>query len=458
MSESVHTLSLETEPIGKLLLKYSLPAITGMIVFSLYNVVDSIFIGHGVGPLAISGLAITFPIMNLVFAFSLLVGVGGASVCSIRLGQKEMAGAVRVLGNVLVLSLINAVVLAAVGLLFLDDILVLFGASPATLPYARDFMRIILLGLPVTYVLFGLNHVMRATGYPQKAMLSAVVTVGVNIVLAPIFIFWIGWGIGGAALATVLAQIVGMFWVLSHFCRADSSIHFQPGIYKLRKSIIKSIFGIGMAPFLLYVCSCVVVAIINTSLHKYGGDMAIGAFGIINRVLLLFVMIIIGLAQGMQPIVGYNYGAKQIHRVKLTLRYGVLASVGIMTFGFAMSELFPELIARMFTSDEALIALTVQGLRISVLLFPIVGAQIVIGNFFQSIGRAKLSVFLSLTRQLLFLVPCLLVLPSFFGLDGIWISLPVSDALASLTTGTVLLMFLKGMREKQEPTDKGVSG
>lgn len=458
MSENAHTLSLETEPIGKLLLKYSLPAIAGMVVFSLYNVVDSIFIGHGVGSLAISGLAVTFPVMNLVFAFSLLVGVGGASVCSIRMGQKDMNGAVRVLGNVLILSIINAFVLATIGLLFLDEILVLFGASPDTLPYARDFMRIILFGLPVTYVMFGLNHIMRATGYPQKAMLSAVVTVGVNIVLAPIFIFWFGWGIGGAALATVLAQIVGMFWVLSHFFRADSNIRFQSGIYKLRKSIIKSIFAIGMAPFLLYVCSCIVVAIINTSLSEHGGDMAVGAFGIINRVLLLFVMVVIGLTQGMQPIVGYNYGAKQISRVKLALKYSVLSGVAIMTFGFAISELFPELIARMFTDDEALIALTVQGLRVSILLFPIVGAQIVIGNFFQSIGRAKLSVFLSLTRQLLFLVPCLLILPSFMGLDGIWISLPVSDGLAFLTTIIVLSLFLKNMREKQEPATESVSG
>ncbi|MEG1610093.1 MAG: MATE family efflux transporter [Bilophila sp.] len=450
MSENAHALSLGTEPVGTLLLRYSLPAIAAMVVFSLYNIVDSIFIGHGVGSLALSGLAVTFPIMNLAFAFCLLVGVGGASICSIRMGQKDMDGAVRVLGTVLVLSVINGFVFGALALVFLDSILILFGASAVTLPYARDFMQVILLGLPITYVMFGLNHVMRATGYPQKAMLSAVVTVGVNSVLAPLFIFWLGWGIRGAALATVLSQFVGMLWVLSHFMRPDSFVRFQPGIYKLRKRIILSIFSIGMAPFLLYVCGCIVVAIINTDLSTYGGDMAIGAFGILNRVLILFVMVVIGLTQGIQPIVGYNYGAKQLDRVKLALKYGIFAGVGITTFGLLAAELFPESIARMFTDDEALIALTVRGLRVATLAFPLVGCQIVISNFFQSIGRAKLSVFLSLTRQLLFLVPCLLILPFFWGLDGIWISMPLSDALAFLTSTLVLTLFLKELRKKHE--------
>ncbi|WP_308771413.1 MATE family efflux transporter, partial [uncultured Bilophila sp.] len=305
MAETSATLLLRTEPIGKLLLRYSLPAIAAMVVFSLYNIIDSIFIGHGVGPLAISGLAITFPVMNLTFALVLLVGIGGASICSIRLGQQDIDGATRVLGNVLLLGLINGVTFGLLSQLVLDPVLTAFGASEHTLPYARDFMQIILYGLPVTCTMFGLNHVMRATGYPQKAMLSAVLTVGMNVILAPIFIFWLEWGIRGAAVATVLSQCVGMVWVLSHFRNPNSTVHFRRGTFRLRRKIVSSIFSIGMSPFLLNVCACLVTVLINIGLKQYGGDMAIGAFGILNRILILFVMLVMGLTQGMQPIVGY---------------------------------------------------------------------------------------------------------------------------------------------------------
>ena len=249
MTQKNNPLTLGAEPIGTLLIRYSLPAIAAMVVFSLYNIIDSIFIGHGVGPLAISGLAITFPIMNLTFAFGLLVGIGGASISSIRLGQQDIDGATKVLGNVLLLGIINGFSFGLLTLAFLDPILVTFGASEQTLPYAREFMQIILMGLPITYTMFGLNNVMRATGYPHKAMLSAVLTVGVNIVLAPIFIFVLHWGIRGAAIATVLSQFSGMLWVLHHFRSEESNIHFRPGIYKLRKAIVKSIFSIGLSPF-----------------------------------------------------------------------------------------------------------------------------------------------------------------------------------------------------------------
>ena len=383
MADTSATLLLRTEPIGKLLLRYSLPAIAAMVVFSLYNIIDSIFIGHGVGPLAISGLAITFPVMNLTFALVLLVGIGGASICSIRLGQQDIDGATRVLGNVLLLGLINGVTFGLLSQLVLDPVLTAFGASEHTLPYARDFMQIILYGLPVTCTMFGLNHIMRATGYPQKAMLSAVLTVGMNIILAPIFIFWLKWGIRGAAIATVLSQCVGMVWVLSHFRNPKSTVHFRQGTFRLRWKIVSSIFSIGMSPFLLNVCACLVTVLINIGLKRYGGDMAIGAFGILNRILILFVMLVMGLTQGM---------------------------------------------------------------RLATLVFPLVGIQIVVGNFFQSIGKAKLSIFLSLTRQLLFLAPCLLILPRFFELKGIWISLPVSDSLSFVTSMGVLYMFLREMR------------
>ena len=438
MAETSATLLLRTEPIGKLLLRYSLPAIAAMVVFSLYNIIDSIFIGHGVGPLAISGLAITFPVMNLTFALVLLVGIGGASICSIRLGQQDIDGATRVLGNVLLLGLINGVTFGLLSQLVLDPVLTAFGASEHTLPYARDFMQIILYGLPVTCTMFGLNHVMRATGYPQKAMLSAVLTVGMNVILAPIFIFWLEWGIRGAAVATVLSQCVGMVWVLSHFRNPNSTVHFRRGTFRLRRKIV--------SPFLLNVCACLVTVLINIGLKQYGGDMAIGAFGILNRILILFVMLVMGLTQGMQPIVGYNYGAQQFERVKQTLKYGVITGGLITTAGFLAGQFTPEIVARMFTNDAGLISLSVEGMHLATLVFPLVGIQIVVGNFFQSIGKAKLSIFLSLTRQLLFLAPCLLILPRFFGLNGIWISLPVSDSLSFVASMGVLYMFLREMR------------
>ncbi len=446
MAETSATLLLRTEPIGKLLLRYSLPAIAAMVVFSLYNIIDSIFIGHGVGPLAISGLAITFPVMNLTFALVLLVGIGGASICSIRLGQQDIDGATRVLGNVLLLGLINGLTSGLLSQLVLDPVLTAFGASEHTLPYARDFMQIILYGLPVTCTMFGLNHVMRATGYPQKAMLSAVLTVGMNVILAPIFIFWLEWGIRGAAVATVLSQCVGMVWVLSHFRNPNSTVHFRRGTFRLRRKIVSSISSIGMSPFLLNVCACLVTVLINIGLKQYGGDMAIGAFGILNRILILFVMLVMGLTQGMQPIVGYNYGAQQFERVKQTLKYGVITGGLITTAGFLAGQFTPEIVARMFTNDAGLISLSVEGMHLATLVFPLVGIQIVVGNFFQSIGKAKLSIFLSLTRQLLFLAPCLLILPRFFGLNGIWISLPVSDSLSFVASMGVLYMFLREMR------------
>lgn len=438
--------ALEREPVGALLLRYSMPAIAGMVVFSLYNIVDSVFIGRWVGPLALSGLAVAFPVMNLTFAFGLLVGVGGASICSIRMGRKDMEGASRALGNVVVLNLIAGFAFGLLCLAFIDPILRAFGASEDTLDHAGAFMRVLLLGLPCTYTMFNLNHVMRASGYPRKAMLSAVVTVGFNIALAPLFIYLLGWGMRGAGLATVLSQAMGMLWVLRHFRDTRSALHFRPGIYTLRPDVVRGILSIGLSPFLMNVCACAVVALINIGLGRHGGDLAVGAYGIINRVLMVFVMILMGLTQGMQPIVGYNYGAKRMGRVRRALKYGVLAGVGIASFGFLASECVPRLIVSLFTDDAVTIGFAVTGMRLSALVFPLVGCQIVVINFFQSIGRAKLSIFLSLTRQLLFLIPGLLLFPQFWGLNGIWISIPVADALAFITCMGVFAMFRKEMR------------
>lgn len=434
---------LGTEHIGKLLLQYSIPAIIGMTITSLYNIIDSIFIGHGVGPMAIAGLAISFPLMNLVIAFCTLVSAGGSTIASIRLGQKDMDGATEVLSHTLMLCIINSVFFAVVSLCFLDEILIFFGASADTLPYARSFMEVILLGTPISYTMIGLNNVMRATGYPKKAMLTSMVSVLANIILAPIFIFQFEWGIQGAAIATVISQFIGMVWVVSHFFKKDSTVHFEGAIWKMKTRIVKSIFAIGMSPFLMNVCACIIVVIINNSLRHYGGDMAIGAYGIINRLLTLYVMTVLGLTMGMQPIIGYNFGAQKIDRVKQTLRLGIIAGVVITSSGFLICELFPHAVSAIFTDNDELIGIAANGVRIVVLMFPLVGAQIVIGNFFQSIGKAKISIFLSLTRQLLYLLPCLLLFPQWWGLKGIWISMPVSDVLAFITAVISLMYYIK---------------
>lgn len=443
-----HTLGKER--IGKLLLQYSIPAIIGMTITSIYNIIDSIFIGHGVGAMAIAGLAVSFPLMNLVVAFCTLVSAGGSAIASIRLGQKDMKGAREVLSHTFALCLTNSIFFGGLSILFLDKILIFFGASPDTLPYARDFMQVILLGTPATYTMIGLNNVMRSTGYPRKAMLTSMVTVVVNIILAPIFIFQFEWGMRGAAIATVTSQFIGMIWVVSHFLNKESTVHLEGSIWKLKKRIVGSIFAIGMSPFLMNVCACVIVIILNNSLQKYGGDMAIGAYGIINRLLTLYVMVVLGLNLGMQPIVGYNFGAMNFERVKRTLRLGIISGVIITSSGFLICEIFPHGVSAIFTDNNELIGLAAEGLRIAVMMFPLVGAQIVISNFFQSIGKAKVSIFLSLTRQLLYLLPCLLLFPHWWGVNGVWISMPVSDALAFATAVISLTFYIRSV-SKQRP-------
>ncbi len=430
-------------PIGKLLVEYSIPAIIGMTLTSLYNIIDSIFIGHGVGALAISGLAITFPLMNLLVAFCTLVGVGGATLSSIRLGQKDKKGAEDILGNVAILCVINAIFYGGLAFIFLEPILFFFGASEATLPYARDFMQVILLGSPISYVMIGLNNIMRATGYPKKAMLSSMLTVGCNIILAPIFIFVLNWGIRGAALATICSQFIGMLWVLCHFCNPKSYIRFQRHSMQLKRHIMSHIFAIGMSPFVMNVCACCIVIFINNRLLNYGGDMAIGAFGILNRIQMLFVMIVMGITMGMQPITGYNYGAQNFDRVKRTLKLGITAGCIITTLGFIIGELFPGVFVGMFTDNHELTDEATLALRIGILSFPVVGAQIVITQFFQSIGKARISIFLSLSRQLLFLLPGLAFLPPFYGVEGVWFSMPLSDALAFAVAALMLAYHYK---------------
>ena len=449
MDNQKATLELGTKPVGQLLMRYAIPAIIAMTASSLYNMVDSIFIGQGVGALAISGLAITFPLMNLSTAFGAGVGVGASSLLSVKLGQKDYEAAQNILGNTVVLNVITGVCFSIITLLFLDPILMFFGASAQTLPYAKDYMEIILLGNVVTHLYFGLNALQRAAGKPQLSMYMTIFTVIVNAILDPIFIWPLGLGIRGAAYATVLSQLLALIWQLVMFSNKAEFIHFKRGIYRLRSRLVKNILAIGMSPFSMNVCACFVVIIINNSLVTHGGDMAVGAYGIINRIAFIFVMITIGVNQGMQPIAGYNYGAMKFDRMMRVLKYAVIGGTCITTTGFIVGEVFPEQCVRLFTTDQTLIDLSVHAMRITMVTFPIIGYQMVIANFFQSIGKAKVSIFLSLSRQLLFLIPMLLVLPSLYGVDGVWYSMPVADTISSVVTAIIMALFMRRINKQK---------
>lgn len=444
---------LGTEKVGKLLMQYAIPAIIAQTAASLYHTIDSIFIGHipEVGAYAISGLATTFPFMNLSAAFGAMVGVGGATQLSVRLGQRDYDSAKIILGNLVTLNIIVGILFAAVSLIFIDPILIFFGASEATLPYARAFMEIILYGNIVTHLYFGINAALRASGHPKQAMYATILTVCMNAVLAPLFIFVFGWGIRGAALATILSQCVTLIWQLKLLSNPNELLHLQRGIYKLRSNIVKGILAIGMSPFFINVAACVVVIIINKGLRNYSdnGDMSIAAYGISNRIQFIFVMVVLGLTQGMQPIVGYNYGAKKFLRVKDTLKLTILWATIVTTLGFFIGEITPEEVAHAFTTEQDLIDSSVMAMRVMFIFMPIIGFQLVTTNFFQSIGKVKKSIFLSLTRQMLFLLPLLITLPLFMGEAGVWYSMPISDCIAAILTIILLMQQFKEWREEK---------
>lgn len=442
------TAELGTRPVGKLLMAYAIPAVIAMTASSLYNMVDSIFIGQGVGAMAISGLAITFPLMNLSAAFGSMVGVGAATLMSVKLGQKDYQTAQNILGNVVVLNLILGIVFGVIALVFLDPILYFFGASETTIPYARDYMEIILLGNVVTHSYLGLNALLRSAGHPQMSMYATILTVVINTILDPLFIYQFQMGIKGAAYATILAQIIALVWQFVVFSNKKEALHLKRGIYRLKKKIVFDTIAIGLSPFLMNTCACMVVILINRGLAEHGGDLAIGAYGIVNRVLFLFIMIVIGINQGMQPIAGYNYGAGHIDRVFRVLRYTIYSATVVTTLGFLIGECIPELCARAFTSDEQLIEMAAHGMRIIVIFYPIIGFQIATTNFFQSIGHAGKSIFLSLTRQLLFLIPALIIFPRFWQLDGIWMAMPASDLVSCIVTAVMLVIQNKKMKQR----------
>ncbi len=446
---------LGTLPVGKLLVQYSVPAIIASVATSLYNIIDSIFIGRGVGAMAIAGLAITFPLMNLIIAFCTLIAVGGATISSIFLGQKNYARATDVVNNVALLCLIHSLVFGGLTYIFLEPILLFFGATPETVPYASEFMKVILLGTPISYIFIGLNNVMRATGYPKKAMVSALLSVGVNLVLAPIFIFVLDWGIKGAAFATVCGQSLGCVWIINHFLSKKSFVRINWHARWLTPSIMKRIYAIGLSPFLMNVCACIVVIFINKALLDYGadiGNLAVGAYGILNRTTMFFVMIVFGVTQGMQPILGFNYGAGAWKRVKSTLNIGIILGVTITTIGFIICEIYPQSVSRLFTVDPVLIDIASRGARIFFAVYPLVGAQIVIQNFFQSVGKPKISIFLSLTRQLIFLLPFLIIFPRYWGIDGVWASISAADSIAFVFAIVTLIVVNRRTARKLSAT------
>ena len=434
---------LGTENIGKLLMRYAVPAVIAMTASSLYNIVDRIFIGQGVGPLAISGLAVTFPIMNLSAAFGAMIGAGGSTLISVKLGQRDYDTAQNILGNIVSLNVIIGVIFAILAIAFIDPILYFFGASENTIEYARDYMFIILLGNVITHLYLGLNSVIRSTGHPTTAMFATIATVIINAILDPLFIYTFGMGISGAAWATIIAQTVALVLVMKILSNKDEVVHFRRGIYHLKQRIVKNIMSIGVSPFCMQLCACFVVILINKSLQKHGGDLAIGAYGIVNGITFMFIMIVMGITQGMQPIAGYNYGAEKFGRVTQVFKYSILYATIVMTLSFLLCEFMPGPLIRMFTQDSRLIELAEEGMRIIVLVNPVIGFQIVVGHFFQSIGMSKKSIFLSLSRQLLFLIPMLFVLPEFFGTTGVWISMPVSDSISAIVAAVMIWKFYK---------------
>ena len=439
-------------------MRYALPAIIAQVAASLYNIIDSIFIGQGVGPLAISGLALTMPMMNLTAAFGAMIGAGSAALTSIRLGQGNKAAAERILGNVVLLNVLLGVVLMAFGLCYLDELLYFFGASDQTLPYAREYMEIILYGNVITHLYHGLNCMLRVAGYPNKAMNITILAVILNAILDAIFILWWDWGIAGSAWATVIAQLVAVVVQWVHFSDAKSFLRFRSEAFRLRWDIIKNIITVGMAPFMIQSCACVVVILVNNTLGEYGGDLSIGAYGIANRVAFLFTMVVMGFTMGMQPIVGYNYGARAYDRVLKTLWMTVGWSVATTTLGFLICEIFPYQVVHIFVSEDGsgsateLIEASARGLRILVLMLPLVGFNIVAGNLFQHIGKPKRAILLSVSRQMLFLVPLIIFLPRHLGADGVWYSIPIADFASTLLAA--LLLFQQIRKFKKNPSSE----
>ncbi|MBO6028048.1 MAG: MATE family efflux transporter [Bacteroidales bacterium] len=462
MAGSIPT-ELGVKPVNQLIRQYAVPGIIAMTASSLYNMVDSIYIGHiaEVGSLAISGLAVTFPLMNISTAFGTLVGVGAATMISVLLGQKNYAVANKVLSNEVTLNIITGLVFTFVTLMWMDPILRFFGATEATLPFARQYMTVIAIGNAVTHLYFGLNSVIRSSGNPKTAMGLTLFTVTSNAILDPVFIFAFKMGIQGAAVATVLCQFMALCYTMWFFLDQDKFLHLPRSrkVFRIDWRIAKDSLAIGMGPFLMNLASCIVVLFINQQLVKWGGDLALGAYGIVNRISFLFVMIIMGFNQGMQPIAGYNYGARQYARVReVYVKTAGWATI-VCVFGFFISEVLPGPTVSIFTPDPVLHGMAARGLRMMNLAFPIIGFQMVTTNLFQCLGMVNKSIFLSLSRQLLFLLPCIYILPPLLESEtGVWYSFPISDTIAAIVTAFFAIGLLRNLGRLKDGDDPAILG
>lgn len=431
---------LGEERVGRLLLKFSIPAITGMLVNALYNIVDRIFVGNGVGSLAISGIVITFPMTIIIMAFGMLVGIGTSSLISIRMGQKRIEEAEEILGHAFVLTIIISIILSIIGLVFLDELLIKFGAKGDVFNYAKQYTSIILYGVIFQNLSFSMNHSIRAQGNPTMAMFTMLIGAIMNIILDYTLIMIFHMGVRGAAIATIISQAISATWVLSFFFRKKGILKIKRQNLRLKKSVVLGIFSIGVSPFLMQLAASLINFILNKTLLKYGGDIAIAAIGVINSIAMLIMMPVFGINQGVQPIIGFNYGAKKYDRVKQALKLAILGATSIVTLGFIIVQLFPEALISLFGKNEAeLIKVGSHGIRIFLSMLPVIGFQVVSSNYFQAVGKPKYSIFLSLSRQVIVLIPMLLILPNIFKLDGVWIAGPVSDLISSIITAIFLL-------------------
>jgi len=435
---------LAEENIGKLLFQLSLPATTGMLVMALYNIVDTIYVGRGVGPLAIAGLSIVFPIQMMVMAIGQLLGIGSGSVISRSLGEGGIDKANRVLGTTMTATMIIATLLTVVGLVFTEEILAVFGVTEAIYPYAKDYFQIIIFASILFITSMSSNNILRSEGQAKAAMKTMITGAVINIILDPIFIFVFHMGVKGAALATVISQLCAVIYIFLFFASGKTILKVQVRYLRINLSILKEVVVIGMSSFLRNVAASVMFALVNNSLGNYGGDMAIAAYGIIQRVLRFIVMPIIGIAQGMQPIVGFNYGALRFNKVQEVMRIAIISATFAVTFGMVMIQLFGPFFMRLFSDDAELVALGAHAMRLMTMAYPVIGFQIVSTTVFQALGKARESLVLSLSREIIFLIPLVMVLPRFMGLTGLWYSFPIADFLASLLT---LMFFMRLMRQ-----------
>lgn len=450
MDNKKATLELGQKPVGKLLAQYALPAIIAMTAASLYNIIDRVFIGQVIGKMAISGLAITFPFMNLAAAFGAAVGIGASTTISVKLGQKDYKSAENILGNTVTLNLIIGLAFGGICLIFLDPILRFFGASDVTLPYARDYMQVILAGNVFSHMYFGMNAILRAASKPRIAMFATIFTVIMNILFDIVFILWLHWGIKGAAFATIISQVIALCWQMKLFANKNELLHLKEGIYKLKSNLVKNIISIGISPFLMNACACIIVIFINNQLVKFGGDLAVGAYGVANSIAMIFIMFVIGLNQGMQPIAGFNYGAQKYDRMMQVVKLSIITATCIMFIGWSLAMFAPYYCVRLFTKDPELIQRSIKAISIIMMMYPFIGCQMVIINFFQCIGKVKVSIFLSLSRQLLFLLPLLVILPNFYNVNGVWAAIPTSDFIAVVVSITIMTIYLRRLKKEQK--------